>query len=623
MFVPSDSYLTAYDDIRRAFRENWKPVQVFCAVSVDTVASWCLLQTCFQEDLILYELHVVNTEDDIQSTLASQDAFVGDVNGLQLIFLNCGASMNALALMEEENVTIHILDGHGPVSLDLLMSPHTLNLHVWDAGNTQSYIETFFQSVVDDREGEDSGETNRRKRKNSSKKKEAVKNRSQETGTSVAPPDLASIVLTPEEKLSYYSISCTNETPSFFVFSILAQMRVRIEDEVIWYRTIALTDFFFQHILSSPECAQRMKKLHETVTVNQRNKGRFRVVSAPNAGNVESLESSMVGSYHTMQIEKNVDTPLVLLHHWTLWDAVRNSSFVSKRLRLFEGQTLCKQRILDTFAFLGITHKESNSKWTELPASRREEIQRLILTEKIINDQPLCASYQSISKRHGYGYICGAMDMVRMLQHILTETSGQTKATPSVAYDTRTHRNNFFTAIDALRSKSMTEIAVPMTRCCRFYTRIVEMADAAHQNNSIKSAKTFDYLLLQDEDLSSDCLHPITLRILAQYLMYLPVQRKSQKAKRVMFIMGALDRAADEYIFVGVGEGNESPARSPGDTNRQSAVGFIFWKLALKYHEILKHNGIDKDWIRVGRAHGLHLLDAIHIELLGLKREVT
>ena len=573
----------------------------------------------------MYEVHVVFTESDIHGALTTQDVFIADTEGLQIIFLNCGATTNIFSSVGSEDLlTVHILDSHGPVSLELLASKKATNLHIWDAGSTQTHIERFFRRIIDDR---DKPKQKRRRHRGDAPTDRVEPYNDESDGKSDASDNekspferYASLSLTDEEKLLYYTLTYSSETPSAFLFKILTQLRVTVADDVIWYRAVALTAFHFNELFTSASYTQSIAKLQAIVGVSQRNKSKLRAVSVPNAANADLSEQNMVGSYHNVQIETNLDTPLLLLHHWTLWEAIRNSPHVSQRLQLFEGKTLCKQRIYDIFAHLGITQKESNAKWTELSSLRRADIQKLLLTENVINSQPLCRPFRSISKRHGYGYICGAADMVRLLQCVLTElTPNTTGEKANEAYETSTYRANFFSAIEVLRSVSMSAVAKRMASCCSFFSELVEMTSTIHQKNLIKSTKTFDYVLLQDEDLPSKYLQPLTLRILSEYLIHLPVQRKTPKNRPPIFILGVLDRASDEFLFLGAQRPIVSTESKSKNRKTHDQIHYHFHKLSLKYPDIITHNGIDKDWIRVRREHCLHIIDAIHVDVLSMR----
>ena len=623
-FVQKDSYMSAYNAIRHQYRETWRPIQVFCSASVDSCASWCILQECLQEDLILFEVHVVSMEGDIREALETQEVFAGDTKGLQIIFLNCGVTQNFFSAIESDHpVTVHVLDSHGPVSLELLASPKASNLYIWDTGNTQANIERFFTDIVNNR---DRAKSKKRQRGDAQAVEDAYM--TEESISSGESSDEAveekgilerytTLSLTDAEKTLYASMEHASTSPSTFLFQVLTQLRVKVSDTIVWYRAVALTAFHFDNLLHSADYAESIAKLYAVVGVNHQHKARYRTVNAPDNLNPDASDRGLVGSYHTVRIETNLDTPLILLHHWTLWDALRHSPFVAERLKLFEGKSVSQQRILDVFAHLGITQKESIARWTELQAVRREEIQRLLLTENIINSEPLIASFRSISKRHGYGFICGSTDMVRLMQCVLSRSeSGDRKDHIEKTTAPNSHRARFFSAVEALQSASMSLIAQEMGLCCRFYAEIVETAAGIHQKSLIKSTKTFAYVLLQDEDFPEYYLHPSTLNILAQYVVHLPRSRKPTKNRDQIFFVGALDRQNDSFIVLGLRVVKSE--RSDSSKDRMRGIAPLFQKLATDYPEVVTYAGVDKDWISIKREHCLHILDAIHIHLRGI-----
>ena len=333
VFVPPEAYLTAYDRIRQAYRSSSTPVHIFCLLSVDTAATWCLLQKCFEADSIAFELHVVYTRDDVHAVISSHSDFQvdeGEKNSsradepeeesVQLILLNCGATLDLTALLPAlHRFHVHVMDSVGSVALSTLLHP-SARLYLWDGGNLQQELELYFRDAWRTQKRESKRQRYERKSQRSTRTSDATQegestqrkhaksdpsldfsddstSSSSEDETDSdsepqpgAPPQKPRPFswstlqdLSAPRRAAYLRSALPNTSPSLFWFEISRQLRPTMEEDTLWFRALALTAYHHPALgLPSPSpYTTEMLRIQDAVNVFKLSKSDARALAPP------------------------------------------------------------------------------------------------------------------------------------------------------------------------------------------------------------------------------------------------------------------------------------------------------------------------------------------------------
>ena len=368
-------------------------------------------------------------------------------------------------------------------------------------------------------------------------------------------------------------------------------------------------------------------------------------------------------AYHRTRLVNAVETPLLFLPHWSLWEALAVSPFSAHRLGLLHGESLARERVQHLLVSRGVTVREAKGPWGELPAGRRQEVVAgLSGTGYPGTTLGRGLVFPSVRKHTGYSTGYGAGDVARAALGVVanagegdnqvTGEEGAGRGNPQGGSAAR--RVAFFQAVELMKAERATVTRTHVAQCAAFYKDLAQTATRLLQRGEMKSTKTFSYVLLQEEDLPVHYLNPSTLRCLGQYLTNelvsrnrkqsrarrsgreAPQKRQREKEKllenspaRDCLVLGALNSATAQYLFVAVephvvdehfSDPRSSISRDPElasfRTQQGSVLSQEFEKLAQTFPNVVCYRGLEKDWILVHRDHGLHVLEAIHVEML-------
>eukprot|EP00760_Papus_ankaliazontas_P004754 PhM_4_TR12054/c0_g1_i1/m.2338/K06628/CDC45; cell division control protein 45 len=579
-FVTAEYYLSAYDCIRKAFRATRVPVQVFCNVSIDTCTSTCVLLHLLEADLVRFDVHPVHTTDDIFSVLRSHDLF-DDEENVQCVFVNCGSTISLADALNLDRCHTHVLDSHGPVHLENLLCP-SQTLFLWDGGSLRSGIESYFRHAGKRRREDGDADGN-------------DDDESQQVDEDFMWESLAE--LTPEAERRYYLSHLKGSSASKMLFDVAVALRTTVEDEMLWFRSVALAGDLLHNNIGATEYATEMFGVHHAVNVAGMGKNKHRKAMHEVNTNIGAEESVpvAVGAYHQIHVENVLSRRLVLLQLSCLWEATVHCPDLSHRLGLLRSDSVGQDRLKELLAHAGITMREANTRWFDIPTKRRDEMLRVFCEEAEKRYGLRDFTFRTVAKRCGFGLSLTAADMVHALDALLGTGDSASEG--------------FLRCIDVLRSR---DAQSPADAALDFTRSVYRQACALIQKNAVTSLKSFHYVFLSEEDVPRWYLTPTTLRALAGYL--LPTLSRTPKERPRPLLVGALDSTTDRYVIVGC---NAVDPRTGSKSSR--SMGPHFARAAERYPALVGHHGIDADWMTLQRAHAVLVLEAIHLDMISAK----
>lgn len=243
-----------------------------------------------------------------------------------------------------------------------------------------------------------------------------------------------------KEKLEEYSNVFWTGTPLSAVLFELSDTKGCVNNDLLWYAITGVTDQYLRTSLSEESYskqAQIMKNAQERLNPNVIQKSKAEssnnIFTLANADGVISFES---------------DLRFVLLRHWSVYNSMLNSDFVSSRLSSWREKG--KRQLELLLAKMAFPLNQCKSDYSAMDLEYRELL--TVQLEKFAEEFNIQNfSFPSFTREFGYLLKISAADCVHSLRSILEcPNSLSLSKTTQLGANITTWKNNFFLAFDAI-----------------------------------------------------------------------------------------------------------------------------------------------------------------------------
>lgn len=410
MHVALTHLFEAYDRIREtaACSGSTSSVLIFVTPDVDSICGLKILTVLLRSDSIVYEILPVSSYAGLSS---ANDTHVKNNRGLRIIImLGCGALVDiASVLSPHEGVLIHVIDSHRPYNLQSLFS--STQVVIWDDGSVKSL----------------------EKVKNAYRALSSVES----LGTEDAAPALESLSSLPEEVLAqnamslkdtiraYYSSPCHNGMSVSGILYTLTTQLGRQTQALLWMAIVGLTDqLLSEYMPSNVYDAQISVYRQELIRLN----GTDTAAAKKGSGLSHQIDDLISPEKHSSAKDEHAysagdnsikfgqELKFTLLRHWSLYEAMYHSVFVSSKLGLWRDKG--RRKLMNLLVKMGLPHKEIFQLYSQMSVSHRRAVKdRLVRIAPKYNMGRI--AFRSFWKHYGYKGTLSASDMVYSLSTIL------------------------------------------------------------------------------------------------------------------------------------------------------------------------------------------------------------
>lgn len=243
-----------------------------------------------------------------------------------------------------------------------------------------------------------------------------------------------------KEKLEEYSNVFWTGTPLSSVILELSDAKGCVNNDLLWYAITGVTDQYLRTSLSEDaygKQVQNMKNAQERLNPN--------VIQKSKAETSSSI-SSLVNTDGVISFES--DLRFVLLRHWSVYNSMLNSDFVSSRLSTWREKG--KRQLELLLAKMAFPLNQCKSDYSAMDLEYRELL--TVQLEKFAEEFNIQNfSFPSFAREFGYLLKISAADCVHSLRTILEcPNSLSLSKTAQLNTNFAAWKNNFFFAFDAI-----------------------------------------------------------------------------------------------------------------------------------------------------------------------------
>lgn len=696
MHVFMEGFVKSFEEIRTSSLSHatCKLVMFVSCLDIDALCATKLIASLLKADLIPHKIVPVMGFEDLRKSYSETVADDDEIKNVLLI--GCGATIDLLdflSINEEEQLNskkLYVIDNHRPWNLDNLFGSRNVvcfldgfadldNLNgLQDSyANYLRLMEEEEENEIRSDESDEDNETNDDEEGDEEKDQEKNddaptdddeaepahngEKRSREgspsNGSNGATKKRRLKLLTRTEEIEKYKTtlekyynqgsSLATSTTSL-IYSLVSDLQTPTITH-LWLTVVAATSLDAQH-------PHLYRLLFPTLRTEV-----FRL--NPNAVAPDLMGTGSNGTSNGMPNHTGEDTslyietdyPFYLLRHWTLYDSMSHSSYISAKLRLYTEEG--RRRLHKVLAKMGISLQDARERWTHMNLSVKK-----VLPEKLGG---VSAVYgiegvirQGIVRRYGYKGSISAGDTVDALLTLLqTGQRLQIEGGPGAITEEDFHIGNnfmngenkdprdrfwienFWTAWDALDDVNKMikgiQLAKTLQKC------IVASATALLERRLIKDLRRFRLAVLKDGPDLEIFSNPLAL---AQLAVWIAEASAEVSPRSLPLVVASLYPPTNSYLVVGIGprklrrrqekkkkkkaaaeEAEDDKEEEEEDENEDEAdelvqyneFGSAFHQIAEEIHAKVKVDAFESSVIEVAKDDLSRFLEAL--TLIGIK----
>lgn len=596
MHVFMEEFVKSFDEIRASSLSHatCKLVMFVSCLDIDALCATKLIASLLKADLIPHKIVPVMGFEDLQKSYVETVANDDEIKNVLLI--GCGATIDLLDFLSisDDDQTLskqkfYIIDNHRPWNLDNLFgSPNVVCFldgfaDLDQLNNLQDSYVNYLRLMEEDDENESDeiGSDEENEEANGQDDEDKAATDDDEDGETSSNGEKRSRRdslngengttkkrrlkrLTRTEEIEKYKKSLEahynrgsslSTSTTSLVYSLVSDLQTPTINH-LWLTVVAATSLDAQH----PHLYRLLFPIMRTEVLRLNPKAVAPDVSSTAASDAFNLNNS--GEDTSLYIE--TDYPFYLLRHWTLYDSMSHSSYISAKLRLYTEDG--RRRLHKMLAKMGISLQDARERWTHMNLAVKK-----VLPEKLGG---VSAMYgiedvvrQGIVRRYGYKGSISAGDTVDALLSIL-QTGQLLKAECGPAGLTEedfhngnsfmtgeTHEErsrfwieNFWTAWDALDNVNKMMNGIQLAKALQ--KSIVTSATALLERRLIKDLRRFRLAVLKDGPDLELFANPLAL---AQLAVWIAEASAEVSPRSLPLVVASLYPPTNSYLVVGIG----------------------------------------------------------------------
>lgn len=242
------------------------------------------------------------------------------------------------------------------------------------------------------------------------------------------------------EKLEEYSTQFWTGVPVSLVIFDICDSRGCTNNDLLWYAIVGITDQYLRTCLSEESYGKHilgLKVVQERLNPNT-------IQKSKTESNLSS--STLINSDGVISSE--IDLKFVLLRHWSIYNSMLNSDFITSRLSAWREKG--KRQLELLLAKMAFPLNQCKADYSAMDLEYRELLS--IQLEKFAQEFNIQNfSFPSFTREFGYLLKISAADCVYSLRSILECPNNLTLSKTSQPSDNLpVWKNNFFFAFDAI-----------------------------------------------------------------------------------------------------------------------------------------------------------------------------
>ena len=441
------------------WRSVGEPIDVYVSPTADAAAACATFAELLTSTLIPHNLHPVFSFSDLRRLVGQRQS--SEISSSLHIVIGLGHSADLTSIFPKNTIGI-VLDSHRPVLLTNLAaaSQENSNIFLWN----NLIFEEVSQTL---------------------RKLQRKRARSTESGDSEDDNDVDVDWRVPEtvsdELLSLYNATQYSGSSCAWEMRLLAVLLNRSKEASVWHAAIGVTDVFLRagqelHVFKS-----QIDKLRDTVV-------QLNALRRTRLGEVQGNSNRNTGTSDARLICSD-EEPLMLLRHWTLWDATVHHPVTSCLLGLHradEGQ----ERLRSLLATCGIAAKRAQQGWMEIPLEERDIFMHRLrhAIEQMAQKAPLVryCVLPTIGRVVGYNTEVSAFDACRLFDAVCHSMTA--------ANDPRAQLEAFWKAFEVLRAEPNSSAFNQAVSMCKTLNQRLSAATSALVQRSTVTFRTLHYV---------------------------------------------------------------------------------------------------------------------------------
>lgn len=379
MYVGSEDFVEQYENIKkRAISHTTCKLVIFvAAIDIDALCSTKILSQLLKSDLILHKIvPIVGFEDLLAAyKVVDQDPEINTV-----ICIGCCATIDLLEFLQCEvdnlNKRFYILDNHRPWNLENLFgSDKVICFYDEDTGDTSkvekiknAYIKLLEYYEKQDMMDNDDDVGDQEIESEDDDIEEIISDSESDTRTQrrVRHAEKVKVARQLEREIernerqleSYYLIgSYISTSISSQVYSLISDLGIK-SNLFLWFTVVGSTALDSQHPHVYKYLYPALKS--EVLRLNPRSVNpEFSATNNNNSISIQGPDGPQINSEDSLYPE--TDYLFFLLRHWSLYESMKHSSYISAKLRLYTEDG--RKKMNKMLARMGISLHDANENW--------------------------------------------------------------------------------------------------------------------------------------------------------------------------------------------------------------------------------------------------------------------
>ena len=541
---------TPWERILQYHNATKRPVEVCIGPSADAAAACRTLTDLLTGFLVPASHHPIQSYDALQAIVTAQRTN-DDSSQHLFVLIGLGAAVDLRQYFQFQTETVVVLDSYRPVHLSNLWLEGP-NLLVWGSEDIRNSVSSMFTAFNRRRK--------RRRSNSASDDSEASDSESNSSGEDDgdefdwSSPEL----VTPDlEKMYYASEHCGRS--SAVELRNLAVSISRVKDHFSWNAAIGVTDLFLRRGLDLAAFSLEMGRVRDAV-MQQNATRRSNLSDVTNAGARRSTQD--------VKLLPMEDDQLFVLRHWTLWDAIWHDKNAASLLGLHhvdEG----REKLRFVLAKCGISTKQAEQGWMEIPAEERRRSMNLLRKElrELAAKSAAHHNYHpvlpAVSRSVGFSTEVSSFDAVHVFNAVVSyPTAAETSNTDgsgnsATKEETAAARiRQYWKGYEMLLCDSNSTVFTQALHECKTSARAIATATSAlMQRGSILTTRAVHYSLLTDANRRAVALEsfftPQRLRLLGDHLLVaLAAERDPKRLHMKPLLLACAVPQSEAFIVV-------------------------------------------------------------------------
>lgn len=424
----------------------------------------------------------------------------------------------------------------------------------------------------------------------------------------------------------YYSLGMTSSEPTSSIAYSLASEMGREDNDQLWLAIVGISSLELSPF-SQPQTdrdTNGKKLLDRTEQIREILRDEVRRLNPMSAAEVEKIRSRgyvmplRASSPTDYSIRLSPEPRFMLIRHWSLYDSMMHSPYLSTRLHLWSDAG--RQRLHKLLAKMGVSLQEAGKSYLHMDMDLKQSLrQRILKFAPQYNLDGLVPGEDGRRGLEGYGFVrswgwkatLSAVDVAFIIGAILEvgldkgqlfdhrSRSGPQAATYNARMqapltpprsdddqDVTTNStpdwttNRFFAAYDALSPISSSSRQGPsllmqhVSTAQELARAILRCGSALMAKKQIRHLRSFRLAVVKEGPDMPTFVHPGALVKLASWVseavQVLEAERGRRNRQDDALVVGCLDEARDVYVVVGIGgAGARKPVRSKAEIRQR------------------------------------------------------